>query len=324
MNLEDGSARGTPAHGDELTALVAAAQEFLEYMQVERGVSPNTVSAYRRGLVRYLDFLAGKGIEDPESVNQEAVMSYAAFLASRDSGLSARSMSQAFSAVRMFHRFMVAEGIAPVDPTGTLPSPRLPARLPKALTRRQVESLLEAPARGDALGLRDRMILEMMYATGMRISELVGLDVGDVDLAERIASVRGKGDKWRLVPFGSQAASASSSYLSDGRPELAGGRRTSAFVLNARGGRLSRQGCWKVIKGYADAVGLAEVVTPHVLRHTFATHMLEGGANLLVVQELLGHASIATTQIYTDITRDHLKSVYRDSHPRAGRRDATK
>jgi integrase/recombinase XerD len=318
MSLEEGSANDGPGTADGVTALVAAAHEFLEYMQVERGVSPNTIAAYRRSLVRYLDFLEGRGIEDPRSVSQEAVTAYAASLASRESGLSARSMSQAFSAVRMFHRFVVAEGIAPSDPTSTLPSPRLPARLPKALTRRQVESLLEAPVRGDALGLRDRMILEMMYATGMRISELCGLDVGDVDLSERIATVRGKGDKWRLVPFGSHAAQAAATYLANGRPELARGVRSSAFVLNARGGRLSRQGCWKVIKGYADAAGLSEVVTPHVLRHTFATHMLEGGANLLVVQELLGHASIATTQIYTDVTRDHLKSVYKNTHPRAG------
>ena len=157
----------------------------------------------------------------------------------------------------------------------------------------------------------------MLYATGMRISELCGLDVGDVDLSERIATVRGKGDKWRMVPFGSRAAEAATAYLTDARPELARRSHSTALVLNARGGRLTRQGCWKVIKGHAESVGLEEVVTPHVLRHTFATHLLEGGANLLVVQELLGHASIATTQIYTEVTRDHLKSVYRSSHPRA-------
>ncbi|HEY5532264.1 MAG TPA: site-specific tyrosine recombinase XerD [Candidatus Anoxymicrobiaceae bacterium] len=302
---------------EEGSPLVAAANEFLEYMQVERGSSPNTISAYRRALVRYLDFLRLEGIENPEDVAPEHVMAYAASLASREAALSARSISQVFSAMRMFHRFMVAEGICQADPTGTLPSPRMPGRLPKALTRRQVEKLLDAPHGGDALGIRDRMMLEMLYATGMRISELCGLDVGDLDVENRIVTVRGKGDKWRMIPFGSVAAESMRRYFEDARPELGRGGRTSAVVLNNRGGRLTRQGCWKIIKGHAEAVGIGDLVTPHVLRHTFATHMLEGGANLLVVQELLGHASIATTQIYTEVTRDRLKSVYRSSHPRA-------
>ena len=306
-----------PATEAEASALVSAAQEFLEYMQVERGVSPNTISAYRRAVVRYLDFLKERGIESPEEVTQESVMAFAASLASRDSALSPRSMSQAFSAMRMFHRFMVAEGRADADPTGTLPSPRVPERLPKALTRRQVEKLLDAPHGGDARGLRDRMMLELLYATGMRISELCGLGVGDLDMENRIATVHGKGDKWRMVPFGSAAADSVRKYLEDGRPELARRGRSTALVLNNRGSRLTRQGCWKVIKGHAEAAGLGDLVTPHVLRHTFATHMLEGGANLLVVQELLGHVSISTTQIYTEVTRDHLKSVYSRAHPRA-------
>jgi integrase/recombinase XerD len=308
---------GQPPTGEEPSALVAAAQEFLEYMQVERGVSPNTLAAYRRALVRYLDFQKELAIEEPRQVTQESVMAYAAALASRESGLSARSMAQAFSAMRMFHRFMVAEGIADADPTGTLPSPRVPARLPRALTRRQVEKLLDAPAGGDSRGIRDRLILELMYATGMRISELCGLDVGDMDLVGRLVTVHGKGDKWRIIPFGTVAAEVAKLYLEEARPELARRGHSSALILNARGGRLTRQGCWKVIKGHADAAGIGDLVTPHVLRHTFATHMLEGGANLLVVQELLGHVSISTTQIYTEVTRDHLKSVYSRAHPRA-------
>ncbi len=298
-------------------ALLSAARDYLEYIQVERGASPNTSTAYRRALARYLDFLAERGVSEPGQVNRDCVMSFAAALASRESGLSPRSMAQAFSAVRMFHRFMVAEGLAADDPTGNLPSPRMPERLPKSLAPRQVEKLLDAPAAGSARGIRDRMILELLYATGMRISELCGLDVGDVDLSERIVTVRGKGDKWRMIPFGSSAADATELYLREARPELGRRSRTPALVLNARGGRLTRQGCWKIIHGHAEAAGIAEYVTPHVLRHTFATHMLEGGASLLVVQELLGHASVATTQIYTDVTRDHLRSVYERYHPRA-------
>ncbi len=317
MSPEESGSTGSALEAGDLTALVFAAREYLNFIQVERGVSPNTISSYRRALVRYLDFLEGLGIKSPRDIGQEAVMAYAAWMASQDSGLSARSMSQAFSVVRMFHRFMVAEGVCEADPTGTLPSPRIPARLPRALSRARVERLLDTPAGGDARGIRDRLILELMYATGMRISELCGLDVGDLDLLERLAMVRGKGDKWRIIPFGARAADAARLYLREARPELARSSSFHALILNARGGRLTRQGCWKVIKGHAEAAGLGELVTPHVLRHTFATHMLEGGASLLVVQELLGHASIATTQIYTEVTRDHLKSVYGRAHPRA-------
>jgi integrase/recombinase XerD len=305
------------AEGQEISAIVSAAQEYLNYLQVERGVSPNTVAAYKRALIRYLDFLKEQGIEEPDDVSQEAVAAYAALVASRESGLSARSMSQTFSAMRMFHRFMVAEGLARTDPTGTLASPRIPARLPRALTRRQMETLLDAPPGGDAKGIRDRLILELLYATGMRISELCGLDVGDVDMEDRTVTVRGKGDKWRIIPFGSRAAEAIIVYLSESRPELSRGKGSRAVILNMRGGRLTRQGCWKIIKGHAEDAGMGELVTPHTFRHTFATHMLEGGANLLVVQELLGHASISTTQIYTEVTREHLKSVYARAHPRA-------
>lgn len=297
--------------------LLEAAREYLEYIQVEKGASVNTTAAYRRVLARYLDFLGSLGIDEPGMVTRDSVSAFAANLASVSSGLAPRSMAQAFSVVRMFHRFMVSEGLSDGDPTGGLPSPRVPERLPKALTRRQVQKLLDTPAGGDARGLRDRMILEMLYATGMRISELCGLDAGDVDLAERLVTVRGKGDKWRVVPFGSAAADAADLYLREARTELGRRSGTPALVLNARGGRLTRQGCWKIIHGYAEAAGIAEYVTPHVLRHTFATHMLEGGASLLVVQELLGHASVATTQIYTEVTRDHLRSVYRRYHPRA-------
>jgi integrase/recombinase XerD len=211
---------------------------------------------------------------------------------------------------------MVTEGYAEADPTSVLTSPRTTMRLPRALKHEQVGKLLNVPG-GDEKGMRDRLILEMLYATGMRISELVGLNLGDVDISERLVTCRGKGGKWRIVPFGRTTHESLEPYLEDARPNLARGRGSPALILNMRGGRLTRQGCWKIIKGHARAAGIEDLVTPHVLRHTFATHLLEGGASLLVVQELLGHASVSTTQIYTEVTRDHLMDVYRRTHPRA-------
>lgn len=298
--------------------LVEAAREFMNYLQVERGLSRNTVEAYSRTIIRYLDFLFQLGIERPDDITRDALGGFAASLSSaKGAGLSARSVAQAFSAVRMFHRFMVTEGLAKADPSGALVSPRMPLRLPRALTRDEVDRLLETDGGGDKKGLRDRLILEMLYATGMRISELVGLDVADLDVEERLVTVHGKGGKWRLVPFGKPTAETARIYLEGARPLIARRGRSDSLVLNMMGGRLSRQGCWKIVKEHARSAGIEDKVSPHVLRHTFATHLLEGGASLLVVQELLGHASIATTQIYTDVTREHLKEVYRRAHPRA-------
>ena len=302
----------------EPSELVTDAQEFVNYLQIEKGLSANTISAYRRTLVRYLDFLAELGIDSPESVTKDSLVAFATNLQDQKGyRLSPRSVAQAFSAVRMFHRFMVTEGYTEADPTGVLTSPRMTMRLPRALNHEQVEKLLDAPGGGDEKGIRDRLILEMLYATGMRISELVGLDVGDIDLSERLVTCRGKGGKWRIVPFGKSTGETLETYLKDARPELARGRGSPALILNMRGGRLTRQGCWKIIKGHARTAGIEDLVTPHVLRHTFATHLLEGGAGLLVVQELLGHVSISTTQIYTEVTKEHLMDVYRRTHPRA-------
>lgn len=301
----------------EPSELVSDALEFLNYLQVEKGLSANTLAAYRRVLTRYLDFLAGLGVTSPAQVNQEEVVAFASSLAAPEARLAPRSVAQAFSAVRSFHRFLMTEGFSEDDPSAVLSSPRLPKRLPKALTLAQVDKLLDAPPGGDVKGLRDRVILEMLYATGVRISELVGVDLGDMDIEERVVTVHGKGDRWRIVPFGPPTAEVVRVYLRDARPGLAKKGRSNALVLNMRGARLTRQGCWKIIKGHARTAGIEEIVTPHALRHTFATHLLEGGASLLVVQELLGHVSISTTQIYTDVTSDHLKEVYSRSHPRA-------
>lgn len=303
---------------DGTLPLAAFAGEFLNYMSVEKGASRNTLDAYRRVLTSYVAFLAESGITAPDDVARSDITSYMSWLASPEGkGLSARSVAQATSVLKMFHRFMVAEGRATADPTAALGAPKVGGRLPRALSRDQVSRLLDSPRGFEPLPVRDRFMLEMLYATGMRISELVGMDVGDLDMVERVATVHGKGSKWRMVPFGGEAAKAASEYLRNSRPWLAHSPRTQALVLNARGGRLTRQGCWKVIKGRAREAGLEDAVTPHGLRHTFATHMLEGGASLLVVQELLGHASVATTQIYTEVTREHLRSVYASTHPRA-------
>jgi len=297
--------------------IVTCAGEFLNFMAVEKGASANTLAAYRRVLRSYAEFLQRQGIVEPDQVTQDEARAFVASLSEGEGGsLSPRSMAQAASALRMFHRFLVVEGYAGADPTTSLATPRTPHRLPHALTRDQVARLLDV--QGDSeLTVRDRFILEILYATGMRVSELTALDIGDLDMVERVVTAHGKGDKWRLIPFGSAASEAASAYLRDARPVLVRRTSTSALVLNARGGRLTRQGCWKIIKGRAREAGIEELVTPHGLRHTFATHMLEGGASLLVVQELLGHVSIATTQIYTEVTRDHLRAVYARSHPRA-------
>ncbi len=298
--------------------LSAAAIEFLDYLAVEKGASPNTIAAYRRVLRSYVTHLEEGGLGEPDQVTGEDVSRFITSLAAPDGrGLGPGSVAQAASALRSFHRFMLAEGLSEADPTMTLASPRTPMRLPRALTTEEAEALVCSASGGAPLALRDRCILELLYGTGMRISELVGLDVGDVDLPGRLATVHGKGDRWRIVPFGSAASRAVVEYLEHARLVLARRSRSQALVLNARGGRLTRQGCWKIVKTHARSAGLEEKVTPHGLRHTFATHMLEGGASLLVVQELLGHASVATTQIYTEVTRDHLRSVYERSHPRA-------
>ena len=302
----------------EPSELVAAAREFINYLQVEKGLSANTISAYRRSLVRYLDFLAEKGISSPGGVTKDSLLDFAARLQDGEGyKLSPRSTAQVFSAIRMFHRFMVTEGYDEADPTSILTSPRITMTLPRALNHENIEKLLNAPHGGDEKGVRDRLILEMLYATGMRISELVGLDLGDVDTSERLVTCRGKGGKWRIIPFGTITRETLEQYLQDARPHLVRSAGSQALIVNMRGGRLTRQGCWKIIKGHARTAGIEDLVTPHVLRHTFATHLLEGGASLLVVRDLLGHESVSTTQIYTEVTRDHLMDVYRRTHPRA-------
>jgi integrase/recombinase XerD len=298
-------------------------QGWLDHLQVERGASANTLSSYRRDLVRYREFLAARGITDAAGVTERDVSD---FLASLREGtperpaLAASSAARTLVAVRGFHRFLALEGEVSTDPANGVPPPTPPSRLPKAIPVDRVERLLEAASVGDTpVSMRDRALFEVLYGAGARISEAVGLDIDDVDLVQP-ASVRllGKGDKQRVVPLGSYAVTALDAYLVRARPSLAtAGRGTPALFLNQRGARLSRQSAWDALQRAAERAGLEGHVSPHTLRHSFATHLLDGGADVRVVQELLGHASVTTTQIYTLVSPQRLREVYAGAHPRA-------
>ncbi|MCM3696343.1 site-specific tyrosine recombinase XerD [Microbacterium oleivorans] len=304
--------------------LARAVDAFLRHITIERGLSAHTVSAYRRDLAGYLDWLAQHGAEDTEVVTTELVTRFAAERAASDPPPASTSLARLQSAVRSFHRFLAREGIATDDPTVRLRPPKAPLRLPKALPVDDVIRLLDAagPAPADAapgelIGLRDRALLELLYATGARVSEIVDLDVDDLMHGE-VLRVRGKGSKERIVPVGSYARASVDAYLTRARPELSRrGRATPRAFLGARGAPLSRQSAWLVIQQAAQRAGITAHVSPHTLRHSFATHLLQGGADVRVVQEMLGHASVATTQIYTHVTVDALRDVYLTSHPRA-------
>ncbi|MFZ1177129.1 MAG: site-specific tyrosine recombinase XerD [Mycobacterium sp.] len=308
-------------------ALETQLQGYLDHLTIERGVAANTLSSYRRDLRRYSKHLSERGIHDLAKVGEDDVSEFLVALRRGDpdagtAALSAVSAARALIAVRGLHRFAAAEGLAELDVARAVRPPTPGRRLPKSLTIDQVLALLEgaggdSPADGP-LTLRNRALLEMLYSTGARISEAVGLDVDDIDTQARSVLLRGKGGKQRLVPIGRPAVQALDAYLVRGRPELARrGRGTSAIFLNVRGGRLSRQSAWQVLRDAAERAGITSGVSPHMLRHSFATHLLEGGADVRVVQELLGHASVTTTQIYTMVTVHALREVWAGAHPRA-------
>ncbi|MGW0160779.1 site-specific tyrosine recombinase XerD [Mycobacterium sp. NPDC003323] len=308
-------------------ALDEQVQGYLDHLTIERGVAANTISSYRRDLRRYADHLVGRGIVDARAVGETDVSDFLIALRKGDPdhgvvALSAVSAARALVAVRGLHRFLAAEGVVEIDVARAVKPPTPSRRLPKSLSVDEVLALLEA-AGGDResdgpLSLRNRAMLELLYSTGARISEAVGLDIDDLDTEYRSVLLRGKGGKDRLVPVGRPAISAIDTYLVRGRPELARrGKGTPAIFLNARGGRLSRQSAWQVLQDAAAAAGIASAVSPHTMRHSFATHLLEGGADVRVVQELLGHASVTTTQIYTLVTVNALREVWAGAHPRA-------
>lgn len=284
--------------------------EYLAAQRAERGLAPATVAAYRRDLLDYAAHLGGR--------EPDAALAAGYVVALHRRGLAVSSIARRLAAVRGLHRFLVAEGLAASDPTVLLDSPRRRASLPKALTVEEVFRLLEAPDAGTPDGRRDRALLEFLYATGARVAEAVSLDQLDLDLEEGTARVTGKGDKQRLVPVGGPACRALLSYLPDRMAWRRAGRDSGAVFLNRRGGRLTRQGIWAIVRRHAVGAGLdPQTVSPHVLRHSAATHMVEGGADLRTVQELLGHASISTTQVYTRVSPRHLLEVYTVSHPRS-------
>jgi integrase/recombinase XerD len=303
-------------------ALTRLVRTYLDHLTVERALSANTLSAYRRDLDRYVAFLAGIAVTDPAAISTRQVAAYLAHLREGDGDhppLAATSAGRAISAVRGLHRFAVREGIVDDDSSRDITPPTPPKRLPKALSVDDVTSILNSAGGDEPLALRDRALLEFLYGTGARISEVVGLARDDVDLTDRTVTLRGKGGKTRLVPLGGYAAAALEAYLVRARPGLAdAGKGTAAVFLNARGGRLSRQSAWAILRRAAESAGLnATHLSPHVLRHSYATHLLDGGADVRVVQELLGHASVTTTQIYTLVTVDRLREVYATAHPRA-------
>jgi integrase/recombinase XerD len=311
----------------QFTALDGQLQGYLDHLTIERGVAANTISSYRRDLRRYSEHLNLRGIDDLRAVTETDVSDFLVALRRGDpdahvTPLSAVSAARALIAVRGLHKFASAEGIIDIDVARAVKPPTPSRRLPKSLTLDDVLALLDG-AGGDGpndgpLTLRNRALLELLYSTGARISEAVGLDVDDIDTHARSVLLRGKGGKQRLVPIGRPAIAALDAYLVRGRPDLARrGRGGPAIFLNARGGRLSRQSAWQVLQDSAERAGITAAVSPHTLRHSFATHLLDGGADVRVVQELLGHASVTTTQIYTLVTVTALREVWAGAHPRA-------
>lgn len=303
-----------------------AVTDYLQHVGVERGLAANTLSAYRRDLARYSNFLAAQGVEQPGNITRHHVTAFVQALSDGSDGAAAlgvRSAARTVVAVRGLHKFWALEGTTTADPASDVHPPMPGKRLPKAISVGEVTRILEAAGSDSATGLRDRALLEFLYSTGARISEAVGLDVDDVSLEDTggdpaIVRLFGKGSKERLVPLGSYGARAVGAYVVRGRPLLASkGKGTPALFLNARGGRISRQSAWTILKTAAEKANITKDVSPHTLRHSFATHLLEGGADVRVVQELLGHASVTTTQVYTLVTADTLREVYAAAHPRA-------
>ncbi len=288
---------------------------FFNFLSVEKGLSTNTLNAYGRDLAVYSDYLnKHEKITDPAAINQLILLDYLNFL--KSSGLSPRSRARNLSTLRSFHRFLLRENYAEHDPTALLESPRSLPALPRLLSKKEVECLLQAPTGDAPIAVRDRAMLEVLYATGMRVSELVGLRLGDLKLDIGCLNALGKGSKQRLIPLGEVAIEILREYLQYGRPKLLRNLTSEEVFLNARGKKLSRQGFWKNLKNYALKVEIKQKVYPHMLRHSFATHLLENGADLRSVQTMLGHVDISTTQIYTHVIQERMQKLHQQYHPR--------
>lgn len=290
-------------------------ESFLNYLSVERSLSNNTIAAYRRDLAKYVSCLEESGINSFSRSTRKDISDFMFRL--KDNGLNASSIARNLAAIKVFYRFLVRERILKVDPSSLLDSPKLWKRIPDALSFQEVEDLLKGPSLRQTQGIRDRAILEVMYATGMRVSEAVNLKVTDVNLDAGFARCIGKGSKERIVPLGKQAIAALRRYLEEARPKLLKKSQVETILFLSRlGKRVSRQSFWKIIKAYARKARIKKNIRPHTLRHSFATHLLEGGADLRSVQEMLGHADISTTQIYTHIDKNRLKLIHKTYHPR--------
>jgi integrase/recombinase XerD len=296
-------------------ALDMLVDEYLTALAAERGASRHTREAYARDLRRYLDFLEGQGLRSIATIRPAHLHTFLARL--QEEGLTGRSAARALSAVRGFHRFLLATGRAAEDPAELVRRPRPMRRLPRVLSLAEVERLLAAPETRRPAGLRDRAMLEFLYATGLRVSELTGLRLGAVNLTAGFVRTVGKGDRERVIPVGREALRWLREYLAHGRPALLKRRESPTLFVGRRGAALTRQACWALLKRHARQAGIGRTVSPHTLRHSFATHLLERGADLRAVQMMLGHADLGTTQIYTHVARAHLKDIHRRFHPRA-------
>ena len=310
------------------TALDRAVNHYLRHVAIERGLAANTIAAYRRDLAAYIAVLDGRGVSTPDGVSQADVSAFAQELRTRpEGGLTASSMARMLSSVRSLHRFLLEEGLVAENVAAEIKPPKLAQRLPKAITIEQMAQLLDAVSGDELQSLRDKALLELLYATGARVSEAVALNVDDMLSTESAATepaagdvvrLLGKGGKQRLVPVGSYARAAIDAYLVRARPALSTrGTATPALLLGQRGQRLSRQNAWLIVKAAGERSGIGVEISPHTFRHSFATHLLAGGADVRVVQELLGHSSVATTQLYTLVTADTLRDMYTTAHPRA-------
>ncbi|MFO0581094.1 MAG: site-specific tyrosine recombinase XerD [Anaeromyxobacter sp.] len=298
-----------------MSGLEAALDLFLAHARVEKGLSPNSVDGYGRDLRRYLDHLEKLGVKDWKAVGRTEIRDHLARLVAR--GLSPRSQARALSAIRGLHALLLAERLVDVDPCDEITSPRPGRALPKPAARDEIADILRQPDLRKPAGVRDRAMLELLYATGLRVSELVSLGVNDVDLEARVLVARGKGNKERLVPLGAPAADAVKAWLGPARDRMLKGRRARDLFVTPRGTRMTRHGFAKLLDRYARAAGIRRRISPHKLRHSFATHLLEGGADLRAVQAMLGHADVSTTQIYTHVDRSHAQRLHARFHPRA-------
>lgn len=290
-------------------------EQFSHYLTVEKGLAKNTVDSYRRDLNNFCTFLSREKISSPAEVNRELITGY--LLNLKKSGRAASTISRNVASIRSFFNFLVQDNLIENNPSQLVKSPRLEKKLPRVLTTREVDRLLQQPREDCQAGMRDKAMLELLYASGIRVSELVSLNVTDFSPEAGFLRCRGKGMKERIVPVGSVAVKYVRGYLSGGRQKMLKRKDESALFLNHHGRRLTRQGFWKILKKYARQSKLSDEVTPHTLRHSFATHLLENGADLRSVQEMLGHSDISTTQIYTQITRRKIREVYDKTHPRA-------